>query len=58
MTVRDLFSGARWWLREFSGESAYDKYLARHRRHHPDHPPMSRQEFWRSREREVTTGCC
>ena len=52
----------RWWLREFSGSSAYDKYLARHAIEHPGHEPMSAREFWRRRaadaERGVQTGCC
>ncbi len=52
----------RWWVREFSGASAYDKYLARHALEHPDHAPLSAREFWRRRaadaEAAVQTGCC
>ncbi|MDO4607387.1 MAG: YbdD/YjiX family protein [Bowdeniella nasicola] len=48
--------------REFTGEAAYDKYVERHRREHPDHEPMSAKEFWRARaafaENNVQTGCC
>lgn len=51
----------RLW-RDFTGESAYDTYLARHTRHHPDHPPLTKREFWRQRadfdEQNVQTGCC
>lgn len=60
--LREKLAAARWWVREFSGESAYDKYLARHRRDHGDHPPMTEREFWRSRDRfhehNVSSGCC
>lgn len=53
--LRDLW-------REFTGEAAYDKYVERHRREHPDHEPMSAKEFWRDRaafaEDNVQTGCC
>lgn len=48
--------------RDLTGESAYEKYVARHRREHPDCEPMSAREFWRARSRTaeegVTTGCC
>lgn len=48
--------------RDLTGESAYEKYVARHRREHPDCEPMSAREFWRARSRtaeeSVTTGCC
>lgn len=52
----------RWWIREFSGSSSYDKYVARHRIEHPDHEPMCARDFWRQRaadaERSVQAGCC
>ncbi|MDU0348225.1 YbdD/YjiX family protein [Actinomyces sp. MRS3W] len=48
--------------RDFTGESAYDRYVERHRREHPDHAPMSASQWWRARadfdERNVSTGCC
>ena len=34
MTVREVFSGVRWYLREVSGESAYDRYVE----HRPARP--------------------
>ncbi|PZU35297.1 MAG: DUF466 domain-containing protein, partial [Actinomyces sp.] len=53
---------ARCLWRDFTGESAYDRYVERHRREHPDHEPMSEREWWRARaehdERNVSTGCC
>lgn len=56
------FASLRWWVGEFSGSSAYDKYVARHRREFPDHEPMGAREFWRRRAAEkeggVQTRCC
>jgi uncharacterized short protein YbdD (DUF466 family) len=46
-----LREGARWlgwYLREVSGESAYDRYVE-HAREHPDREVMSRREFERQR---------
>jgi len=51
-----------WYLREVSGESAYDRYVAHSRRDHPGEPVMSRRDFERRRQdaRENTTQarCC
>ena len=48
--------------RDLTGESAYEKYVARHRREHPDHEPMSERQWWRARadfdDRNVSTSCC
>lgn len=52
----------RWYLREVSGESAYDKYLEHHRNAHPQALAMTRREFERRRmdEREgrPESRCC
>ena len=52
--------GSGW--RDFTGESAYEKYVERHRREHPGHAPMTEREFWRARARlredNPPTGCC
>lgn len=37
------------YLREISGDNAYDRYLATHRRTHPERPPLSRGDFYRRR---------
>ncbi|WIK63865.1 YbdD/YjiX family protein [Gleimia hominis] len=54
-------TGKRLW-RDFTGESAYDRYVERHAREHPGHAPMSERQFWRDRarfeEQNVSTGCC
>lgn len=53
---------ARWWVRELSGESAYDKYLVNHARLHPGQPPLGERAFWRAKaddaERRPIQRCC
>jgi len=52
MSVRAV-AGRLWcFLREVSGETAYDQYVERHRRDHPDAPVLSRREFERRRADE------
>jgi hypothetical protein len=50
----------RWYLREFSGEARWDKYLQHCAEH--GHTPVSRREFERRRaelaERTPTSRCC
>jgi uncharacterized short protein YbdD (DUF466 family) len=40
------------YLREISGENAYDRYVMVHMATHPERPPMSRGEFYRHRQEE------
>jgi len=53
---------AWWYLREVSGESAYDRYVAHVRRDHPGEPVMSRRDFERrrqnARENQTQARCC
>lgn len=44
-----LLRSVRWYVRELSGESAYDHYLARQLRDHPDQPPLDARTWWRHR---------
>ena len=44
-----LLRSVRWYVRELSGESAYDRYLARQRRDHPGQPPLDARTWWRQR---------
>ncbi len=45
--------GSVWWyLKEVSGENAYDRYLERHRATHPWKEPLRRGEFYRQRQDE------
>ncbi len=54
------WQGVRWYLREFTGEAHWDRYL----QHCAErgHRPMSRREFERSRsdaaELDVRSRCC
>jgi uncharacterized short protein YbdD (DUF466 family) len=60
--VREAVAGVRWYLREVSGESAYDRYVEHVRREHPDAAVMSRRDFerWRQDDRENNprARCC
>ena len=62
MTVREAFAGVRWYLREVSGETAYDRYVEHLRRDHPGEPVMSRRDFerWRQddRDKHPRARCC
>jgi uncharacterized short protein YbdD (DUF466 family) len=61
-TAVRLWRGVRWYLRELTGESQYDRYLERHAREHAGAPPLSRREFERRRiaDRDAKLGsrCC
>ena len=62
MTLREVVSGVRWYLREVSGESAYDRYVEHVRREHPHALVMSRRDFerWRQDDRNDNprSRCC
>jgi uncharacterized short protein YbdD (DUF466 family) len=62
LLLRDAFAGVRWYLREVSGESAYDRYVEHMRRDHPDQAVMSRRDFERrrmdAREENPRARCC
>ncbi|HCA88630.1 MAG TPA: hypothetical protein DEQ61_26130 [Streptomyces sp.] len=47
--VRNTAARVRWFWREASGESAYDRYVAHLRRHDPDAEVPSRRDFERQR---------
>lgn len=57
-----LYARIRWYLRELTGESAYDRYLARHARTHPGAEPLSRRDFEHRRtdraDTHPTSRCC
>ena len=50
MTLREVARGVRWYLREVSGESGYDRYVAHMRAEHTGQPVMSRRDFERGRQ--------
>ncbi|MDR1443146.1 MAG: YbdD/YjiX family protein [Bifidobacteriaceae bacterium] len=63
---RRAISIMAWYWREFFGENAYDKYLARHHLAHANaraaglaHEPLTRREFYRQlSESTPPRGCC
>ncbi len=60
--LREALGSARSLWRDFTGESAYQHYVQRHRLEHPDHEPMTERQFWRERARfdedNVSSRCC
>ena len=62
MTVRRALAGVRWYLKEVSGESAYDRYVEHARSAHPGDPVMARRDFERrrqdAREARPQARCC
>lgn len=60
--LRSHLAQARSLWRDFTGESAYDRYVERHAREHPGHPPMSQREWWKAKadydESNVQARCC
>ena len=52
LTGGAIWRGLRWYLREVTGESAYDRYLERVRGEHPHAPGMvlDRNAFERTRQ--------
>jgi uncharacterized short protein YbdD (DUF466 family) len=62
VTVREALAGVRWYLREVSGESGYDRYVEHMRRDHPGQPVMARRDFERrrqdAREANPRARCC
>ncbi|WP_067178138.1 YbdD/YjiX family protein [Microtetraspora niveoalba] len=61
MTPRSLLRFVRWYVREITGASEYERYLDRHRAH-PHMPLLSRREYERLRtdRRNAAPGarCC
>lgn len=62
MSPRALLAGLRWYVREFSGDAAYDRYRESHLRNHPLAPVPTRREYERmlTRHQELHPGsrCC
>ena len=49
-TVTRWGRGVWWYLREVTGESAYDRYVAHERAHDPDADVLDRRAFERQRQ--------
>jgi len=52
MKLLRALGALRWYLREVTGESAYDRYTERHRACPAGPPLLSRREFERMRLRQ------
>jgi uncharacterized short protein YbdD (DUF466 family) len=49
------------YLRQVSGDDAYERYLAHHRQAHAGEPPMTREQHFRKRQDEKwskVSRCC
>jgi uncharacterized short protein YbdD (DUF466 family) len=62
VTLREMARGVRWYLREVTGETAYERYVAHMRAEHADQPVMSRRDFERRRQEQregrQSARCC
>jgi uncharacterized short protein YbdD (DUF466 family) len=47
--LRNLCRSGWRFVREVTGDDAYERYLAHHRQAHSDEPPMSQDEYFRFR---------
>ncbi|MFI7496930.1 YbdD/YjiX family protein [Streptomyces sp. NPDC049687] len=60
--VRKALVGVVRYARELTGETEYDRYCERRRRHHPQAPVPTRREYQRmrtaQREGESPGRCC
>lgn len=54
--------GIRWYMTTLMGDTAYETYVAHHRRHHPGEDPVTERQFWRQRmddqDRNPGARCC
>ncbi|MEV0173333.1 YbdD/YjiX family protein [Streptomyces sp. NPDC050803] len=48
-SLRRAVRAVRWYVRELTDESAYDRYVTHLRRTHPEEPVPSRRDFERMR---------
>lgn len=49
------------YLRQVSGDDAYERYLAHHRATHPAESPLTREQYFRKRQDEKwskVSRCC
>ena len=62
MKLLFLWLTAAWrYLREVSGDDAYERYLAHHAAKHAGEAPMTPKEYFAERQRQTWSGvprCC
>ena len=49
------------YLREVTGDDAYERHLAHHTQSHPDQQPLTREQYFRQRQDEKwskISRCC
>lgn len=49
------------FIRELTGDDAYERYLAHHLAHHPDREPLTRRDYFRLRQEQKwskVSRCC
>ena len=49
------------YLRQVSGDDAYERYVAHHRQAHPGEAPMTQEQYFRKRQNEKwskVSRCC
>jgi uncharacterized short protein YbdD (DUF466 family) len=49
------------YLRQVTGDDAYERYVAHHAQAHADQPPLTREQFFRQRQDEKwskVSRCC
>ena len=49
------------YVRQVSGDDAYERYLAHHRATHPDQSPLTREQYFRKSQDEKwskVSRCC
>lgn len=58
--MRGVFESVRSFVADLMGDSAYQRYVARHAVDHPGHPPMAERDWWRARAKaaEAEVRCC
>jgi uncharacterized short protein YbdD (DUF466 family) len=57
MTLRAALGRLWWYVREVSGETAYENYLAHRQSTHPGEPVLTRREFEQC-VTQPTVRCC
>jgi uncharacterized short protein YbdD (DUF466 family) len=49
------------FIREVTGDDAYERYLAHHLAHHPEHKALTRRDYFRHRQEQKwskVSRCC
>lgn len=61
MMIASELKRAWGYLRQVTGDDAYERYLAHHRQAHPGSPPLTPEQYFRKRQDEKwskVSRCC